>query len=152
MKTGRNSLCTCGSGIKYKLCCGPKADRSGSKTQLLLIAGVVLVGAFILITQVFSSRNADPAGALPAPAPVGANNPPATQPPGPAPEGKVWSAEHGHWHDAQPNQQTGQPAIQPVAPATQGQTQAGTTQPPGPAPEGKVWSAEHGHWHDAPKN
>jgi hypothetical protein len=22
------------------------------------------------------------------------------QPPGPAPEGKVWSPEHGHWHDA----------------------------------------------------
>jgi hypothetical protein len=50
-----------------------------------------------------------------------------TQPPGPAPEGKVWSAEHGHWHDI-----------------------VLTPQPPGPVPEGKVWSAEHGHWHDAP--
>jgi len=25
---------------------------------------------------------------------------PAPQPPGEAPPGKVWSAEHGHWHDA----------------------------------------------------
>ena len=167
MKTGRNSLCTCGSGIKYKFCCGLKAGRAGSKTQLLLIGGVVLVGAFILFTQVFSSNNEDPAGALPAPASAGAPITPAPQssqadatqptgntpqPPGPAPEGKVWSAEHGHWHDAQPNQQSAQPAVQPSITANPGQNQPGTSQPPGPAPAGKVWSAEHGHWHDAPKN
>jgi hypothetical protein len=29
--------------------------------------------------------------------PVGENIP---QPPGPVPPGKVWSPEHGHWHDA----------------------------------------------------
>lgn len=64
------------------------------------------------------------------------------QPPGPAPEGKVWSPEHEHWHD------------KPAAPAT---VHLGTlnrpSQPvpqPSPAPAGKVWSAEHGHWHDAP--
>lgn len=40
-----------------------------------------------------------------------------------APPGKVWSSEHGHWHDA--------------------------PGPPREAPPGKVWSEEHGHWHDA---
>ena len=59
-----------------------------------------------------------------------------TRPPGPAPEGKVWSEEHGHWHDVAPNSTT--PA------------QVKSTRPPGPAPEGKVWSEEHGHWHNAP--
>jgi hypothetical protein len=26
------------------------------------------------------------------------------QPPGPAPAGKVWSVEHGHWHDLPPGE------------------------------------------------
>ena len=69
---------------------------------------------------------------------------PAPQPPGPTPAGKVWSVEHGHWHDAAPAAQGTAPApIIPVTPVQQ--------QPPGPAPAGKVWSPEHGHWHDAPK-
>jgi hypothetical protein len=70
----------------------------------------------------------------------------ATPQPGPAPKGKVWSPEHGHWHDAPGAQATTNPAGQPA-----GQTARPLTpQPDGPAPEGKVWSAEHGHWHDAP--
>ena len=50
------------------------------------------------------------------------------QPPGLPPPGKVWSEEHGHWHDVGPG---------------------ASTQPPGLPPPGKVWSEEHGHWHDA---
>ena len=50
------------------------------------------------------------------------------RPPGPAPAGKVWNDEHGHWHDA-------------AVPAL--------GRPPGSAPAGKVWNDEHGHWHDA---
>jgi hypothetical protein len=41
---------------------------------------------------------------------------PAPQPPGQAPPGKVWSAEHGHWHDlpaALPN-----PTLPPATPST----------------------------------
>lgn len=68
---------------------------------------------------------------------------PSAAPPGPAPAGKVWSAEHNHWHDANP----AAPAPTP-APVVQ---RNNTPQPAGPAPAGKVWSAEHGHWHDAPK-
>ena len=29
-----------------------------------------------------------------------------TRPPGPAPEGKVWSEEHGHWHNAPTTEQS----------------------------------------------
>lgn len=41
---------------------------------------------------------------------------PLLPPPGPAPEGKVWSYEHGHWHDAQPAFPSGDfPADTPAA-------------------------------------
>jgi hypothetical protein len=73
------------------------------------------------------------------------------------PPGKVWSEEHGHWHDAE-----GPGTPRPEGPAPPGKEWSeahghwhdigGPTdeRPPGPAPPGKVWSAEHGHWHDAP--
>jgi hypothetical protein len=62
---------------------------------------------------------------------------PGPQPPGPVPEGKVWSEEHGHWHNV-------------LATPASGDARAPVAQPPGPAPEGKVWSEEHGHWHNVP--
>ncbi len=75
------------------------------------------------------SRPALPVAAIP-----GVPDP---QPAGPVPPGKIWSAEHGHWHDA---------------PFTTGATQVPLTQSPAsgtPGP-GMVWSEEHGHWHGGP--
>ena len=43
---------------------------------------------------------------------------PAPQPPGEAPPGKVWSVEHGHWHDAPVELTTPVPATETPAPAT----------------------------------
>jgi hypothetical protein len=43
-----------------------------------------------------------------------------------APPGKVWSAEHNHWHDA---------------PAT------ALPKDGAAGPDGAIWSAEHNHWH-----
>ena len=157
MKTGRNSVCHCGSGLKYKQCCGPK-EGSGKSSVVLIIGAVLICGAVVLA---FFARNSNqlPSNAIPvgsgAPAAQGQTGTPgAPQPPGPAPEGKVWSVEHGHWHDA-PGQ-TAQPAgTVPTAGQGTGQgvqpapAQPGSPQPPGPAPAGKVWSVEHGHWHDA---
>ena len=154
MKTSRNSPCTCGSGLKYKQCCGLKEGR---RSRMLVIV-VVLIGAVALAGVVFVSkdRNQQPATTGTAPtapsatagSPQAEGVPGSPQPPGPAPEGKVWSVEHGHWHDAAgaapASGATGQPS------AAQPSFQPGP-QPPGPVPEGKVWSAEHGHWHDAPK-
>lgn len=49
---------------------------------------------------------------------------PAPQPPGEVPPGKVWSVEHGHWHDAPGALTTPAPAPPTVIPAA----------PPPPAP------------------
>jgi hypothetical protein len=53
---------------------------------------------------------------------------PAPQPPGEAPPGKVWSVEHGHWHDA-PVALT-PPAPAPTTPATVTPTPEGPPAPP----------------------
>lgn len=114
MKIGRNDPCHCGSGKKYKQCCAQKdiAKQSDwSKKALVGIAAALLLGAGGFVYSIVT----DDAIA----------------------DGKVWSAEHGHWHNADGTE------VGAVAP------RPGATQPPGPAPAGKVWSAEHGHWHDA---
>ncbi|MEK6302605.1 MAG: SEC-C metal-binding domain-containing protein [Acidobacteriota bacterium] len=159
MKTGRNSPCTCGSGMKYKECCGPK---EGKGSRMLAIVGLVIVGAVILAWAIFVSKDSNQqpatAGAPADPSAAGSAQPAAVpgspQPPGPAPAGKVWNAEHGHWHDAPGAPAAGGATIQPGAAqpgaAQPGSLPPGSPQPPGPAPAGKVWSAEHGHWHDAP--
>ncbi len=79
MDVGRNDPCPYGSGRKYKACCG--GTRAASRTSwwtsalvaLALLAGLLLAGRAFL----GSSSGA---------------------PDGPAPPGKVWSEEHGHWH------------------------------------------------------
>jgi len=152
MKTSRNSPCTCGSGMKYKQCCGLK---EGKRSRMLVIV-VVLIGGMILAGAIFVSNdsNQQPAtsGAPPSPGAAGSPQPEGVpgspQPPGPAPEGKVWNIEHGHWHDAPGAAPASGAGAQPGA--AQPAFQPGP-QPPGPVPAGKVWSTEHGHWHDAPK-
>ncbi len=105
MKTGRNEPCPCGSGKKFKQCCAQKGTPSHRLWNLgLLLLAVVFLAAAAM--AVYSTSTAERV----------------------APPGKVWSDEHGHWHNANPD----------AAP-----------QPLGPALDGKVWSEEHGHWHDA---
>jgi hypothetical protein len=154
MKTSRNSPCTCGSGKKYKHCCGLKEVK---RSRILAVVGVVIVIGLVLVGAIFVSRDSTQqpaaAGAAVDPAAVGSPQPagvPGTpQPPGPAPAGKVWSVEHGHWHDA-PGAPGAAGATAPAGAPQPGSLPPGSPQPPGPAPAGKVWSAEHGHWHDAP--
>jgi len=114
MAPGRNDPCPCGSGKKYKNCHAKKSGSLTSNRPLLAIVALVIVGGGIWLVTALRSG-----------------------PPGEAPPGKVWSAEHGHWHDA----------TQSALPQT---TRQPTPQPAGAVPEGKVWSAEHGHWHDEP--
>ncbi len=131
-KVGRNQPCPCGSGKKYKHCCwGSGVGFKSKNTNLYVFGGVVVVG----LAAVFFLLADEP--------------PPATTPgyqpvqPGPAPPGKVWSSEHGHWHDA-PGAAT---PTTPLLPTLQDSTKL-TPQPTDTAPAGKVWSPEHGHWHD----
>ena len=149
MRVGRNEACPCGSGKKFKSCCAGKTQMP--KGLLALLAAFVLIAAFAFIPRKDDSPTS--AASLPAPA-ASRTNRPGPQP-GPAPPGKVWSAEHGHWHDigAQPSS----PAASPIKiEQTSGVPLNPTVgrnvpQPAGPVPPGKVWSPEHGHWHDLPK-
>ena len=79
-ETNRNARCHCGSGKKFKNCHGAEQLTSGRKIPMGYVLGgivVLVVAAFIVLRQTG-----------------------ATTPPGAAPPGKVWSEEHGHWHDA----------------------------------------------------
>ncbi|MEK6325399.1 MAG: SEC-C metal-binding domain-containing protein [Acidobacteriota bacterium] len=156
MKTARNSPCPCGSGMKYKECCGPKA---GQRTRTVAVVVVLICVGLVLAGTVFVSKDNNQqaptaAGAPPDPGAAAATQPAAAQPgspqpPGPVPEGKVWSTEHGHWHDAPGSPAASAAPGQPGA-AQPGALPPGSPQPPGPVPPGKVWSKEHGHWHDKP--
>lgn len=77
MKIGRNDPCPCGSGKKYKVCCALKeAAGKGDWTRhaLWVIAAILVLGIVGFVYGVFAGeRSAD---------------------------GRVWSAEHGHWHAA----------------------------------------------------
>jgi len=80
-KVGRNDPCPCGSGKKYKNCHQNEEEQKGGKDKAWLIGGLIIL--FLVIGAVgyyFNSKNISngPAGA--------------------APEGKVWSEEHGHYH------------------------------------------------------
>ena len=74
-KTGRNELCPCGSGVKYKKCCEGK-DHGGARNRMMLFAvgGAVLAAILAGIASFTGERSSG-----------------LTQ---------VWSTEHGHYHDA----------------------------------------------------
>ena len=135
---GRNDACHCGSGKKYKACHGLSSYKS---SQQWIIAAVI-----ILIILWFFFYEPEPEVTTPTINPlqnslIPQSNNELSLPPGPAPPGKVWSPEHGHWHDGA----TVSPATTPRSVLNKPQTQP----PPGEAPPGKEWSPEHGHWHDA---
>ncbi len=129
MKHDRNEPCHCGSGKKYKNCHGRKSFASSLSGKLTfgLLGIVVGAGGIVLFLDVSKDNQSsisEPSSQL-----------------GVAPPGKVWSDEHGHWHDAADNNT-------PTTPLNQ-QLRTLQPQPSGLVPEGKVWSPEHGHWHDA---
>ena len=135
MQTHRNAPCPCGSGLKFKRCCAGKptvAEAAASSNSAPLIALVVVVVLGGLAFAFFQGRSEEPATTFEMPgSPTSA-------------DGRVWSAEHGHWHDAQGREIPG------GGMPTQAQMPmpAPVTAPPASA-DGRVWSAEHGHWHDA---
>ena len=136
IKQGRNDPCHCGSGKKFKVCHGQDAK---SFNQQWVIAGII-GGIFLLFffmdsgTSTTTLNTSIPTSVIPQ---VNAGS--AVLPPGEAPPGKVWSPEHGHWHDIPTTPASVVPGISPNLPQSQ---------PPGETPPGKVWSPEHGHWHD----
>lgn len=74
-RLGRNDLCACGSGKKFKHCCeGKTASTKSSRVLLVVVVGLILGG---IAAGVLSFRESASAGPMP---------------------GKVWSPEHGHYH------------------------------------------------------
>jgi hypothetical protein len=75
-KTGRNDLCPCGSGKKYKKCHEP-LERSGgvrSRVMLFAVGGAVLVALLAGIASFTGERGSGVT--------------------------RVWDPAHGHYHDA----------------------------------------------------
>lgn len=167
MKTGRNEPCACGSGKKTKNCCGRNDAGMATNRRLGLIIGAIVVLAVVaVIASMREDSKRDPFSpfdaSTPAPAPADAaatstavtDTPaaqPGPQPPGPAPAGKIWSPEHGHWHDkveTDSNVKIETTRIPASPAATAAAAPVNIPQPNVPTPPGKVWSPEHGHWHD----
>lgn len=89
----RNDPCHCGSGKKYKNCHMGKgsAGINSNKNLLYLVVMVVIVALAGFSIYYNSKQSSSPS--------VNTRTSPVAQPPGEAPAGKVWSSEHGHWHD-----------------------------------------------------
>lgn len=69
------------------------------------LGGAALAGAVVLEMTRVEPTPDTPAQRAPAPVPTPMIQNATTltpQPPGEAPPGKVWSPEHGHWHDITP--------------------------------------------------
>jgi hypothetical protein len=73
-KAGRNNLCHCGSGRKFKRCCATKKQQSASGRVLLIAVVGAMLGALVLGIATLTDDSA------------------------PAGPGRVWSPEHGHYH------------------------------------------------------
>jgi hypothetical protein len=72
---GRNELCPCGSGKKYKKCCALKKTRARGATIMMLVVGLLLAAGVIAGITAMTSDRRDVAR-----------------------PGGVWSPEHGHYH------------------------------------------------------
>jgi hypothetical protein len=73
-KAGRNDLCPCGSGKKYKKCCEAKEGRSRGAIMMMVFVGLILAaGIVVTVASLTGPRDVSrPSG--------------------------VWSPEHGHYH------------------------------------------------------
>ncbi len=74
-KLGRNDLCACGSGKKFKNCCEGKTSATSLHRVLMAALAIAVLGG--IAAGVIALRDASSVQATP---------------------GKVWSPEHGHFH------------------------------------------------------
>ena len=74
-KLGRNDLCACGSGKKFKNCCEGKTSATSLPRVLMVALAIAVLGG--IAAGVIALRDASSVQAAP---------------------GKVWSQEHGHFH------------------------------------------------------
>ncbi|MFL2995269.1 MAG: SEC-C metal-binding domain-containing protein [Candidatus Neomarinimicrobiota bacterium] len=98
MKSGRNKPCHCGSGKKFKKC---HEKRNAGKTIQFFVIGAVCIGFIsfgFIVTSITNDLSSD---TINSPKPMRLQETSFfTKSDRNAPPGKVWSPEHGHWHDA----------------------------------------------------
>ena len=59
-KTGRNDLCPCGSGRKFKKCCEARERGTRSRVMMLVVGGAVVAGVGFILIYVRSRIKARP--------------------------------------------------------------------------------------------
>jgi hypothetical protein len=74
-KVGRNDLCSCGSGKKFKKCCEAKAERSTGQLMMLVLIVVILGAGVIAAVRNFTTETTHVAKTS-----------------------GVWDPVHGHYH------------------------------------------------------
>ncbi|MEQ1760450.1 MAG: SEC-C metal-binding domain-containing protein [Vicinamibacterales bacterium] len=74
-KPGRNDLCHCGSGKKYKKCHESKETGKARGRVLVMIVGAAMVAAVAAAVVTFTGEGASSGT-------------------------RVWDPAHGHYHDA----------------------------------------------------
>lgn len=72
IKPGRNDVCSCGSGKKFKKCCELKQSKRRGNVVMLVIVGLLMAAGVAAGIRSFTGDVSRPTG--------------------------VWSAEHGHYH------------------------------------------------------
>ena len=130
MKVSRNQACPCGSGEKFKACCGKgqkaRAGVAGGRILAVIVGVAVISGVAIAINQfrttdlglqpyVYDAKN-----------------------------DQYFDPVHGHMHDGRPPQDL----------ARDSPTPGGTAATPQPgeydAAKNQHYDAAHGHWHAGP--
>lgn len=92
----RNDLCYCGSGKKYKNCHMNKPTAEKANKSFIIIGVLILLAVIAALSVIYSLDEEPTKNKVNRSVPV---NNPTPRPEGEAPAGKVWSSEHGHWHD-----------------------------------------------------
>jgi hypothetical protein len=73
-KPGRNDLCSCGSGKKFKRCHGQTNDSARSGRMLMIVVGIGLAAAVVAGVAAFTTDRDSTV--------------------------RIWDPVHGHYHDA----------------------------------------------------
>ncbi len=160
-QAGRNDPCPCGSGHKFKVCCGarrgvtphgPSKVSAGYVAMLVLAAGAILAGGVAVFGP---EKQAEPAAeAEVVPNPYASPEPWQYDPV----RKQHWHPAHGHWHPGEPPEDKEAALAAGTTTTTVTELPAQPQQsslPPGVTPEpwqydaanDQHWHPAHAHWH-----
>ncbi len=148
---GRNALCSCGSGKKFKRCCEGKRTivRSGWAWKT---GGLVVVAALVIVPIAVINAKAGKSDGTSSPgAPSGSSQTPTAWQYDPETD-RHWDPQHGHWHPGPPPVEpidffadTNSPAADGAGTGASGATPAAWQYDP---QTNRHWNPQTGQWHD----